>query len=55
MFIAYSQKLCAFLMTKGFKLVRVDANRENTNFNIFLFDDSLEVRKAVDEFKSKSK
>lgn len=51
MYVIRTQKLATYLMNKGFELVRTDKNKENPNFNVFLFQDSPVLRATVKQYK----
>lgn len=53
MYVIKNQIMATYLMTKGFRLVKLDVDRNNSNRNIYLFNDSKELRQAMSEYKRK--
>jgi hypothetical protein len=52
--IIFSQKLAGELMIRGFVLKRMDKTfKDNSNRNIFFFNESEELLKFVKEYKTK--
>lgn len=47
----FSMKMAAFLMTKGFVLVDMAKNTDGSGKNVFFFNDSDELRLAMEEYK----
>ena len=47
----FSQRLAGHLMTKGFVLVGMEQGRNNSGKNVFYFNDSDELRMAMEEYK----
>lgn len=53
-YIVFSQRLAATLMLKGFVLKRMEkTTKENSNRNIFYFNESEDLLKAVEDYKNK--
>lgn len=50
----FSQRLAGYLMIKGFVLVGMEQGRNNTGKNVFYFNDSDELSKTMEEYKSSS-
>ncbi len=50
MYVIKSQSMATFLMTKGFRLIKLQQDRKNPNRNVYLFKDSEELRKAITEY-----
>lgn len=50
----FSQRLAGLLMTKGFVLVGMEQGKNNTGKNVFYFNDSDELRSAMEEYKASS-
>ena len=47
-----SQKLAGYLMLRGFVLKRLEPNIiENTNRNIFIFNNTQELTNAINDYK----
>lgn len=49
--VIYSQRLAGFLMQRGFVLVDLIKNKYKENKNVFVFNDSLLLRDAIDKYK----
>lgn len=50
MYVIKTQKMATFLMNKGFRLIKLQKDRTNPNRNVYLFKDSLELRKVMSEY-----
>lgn len=51
-YIVFSMNLAGHLMQKGFVLKRMEkSNKENSNKNIFFFNESPELLSAISDFK----
>ena len=50
MYVIKSQSMATYLMGKGFRLVKLQRDRNNPNRNVYLFKNSLELRKAITEY-----
>lgn len=48
----FSQKLCGYLLIKGFVLVDMQKNRNNNGKNVFYFNDSPELNEVIKEYTS---
>jgi len=48
----FSQKLAGFLLTNGFSLIGLKSDLKKTGRNIYLFQDSDLLRKAVVKYKT---
>lgn len=55
LFTVYSQKLAGQLMIKGFRLVDIDRNYRYPSKNVFLFDNTDVLRKAIKEYNQGKK
>lgn len=51
MFKVFNQRLAGFLMFKGFKLISVEPNRHIRDFNIFNFEKSNKLDKAIKQYQ----
>ena len=51
MFTVFNQRLAGFLMLKGFKLISIEPNRNIQNFNIFSFEKSDKLEKAIHQYE----
>jgi len=47
----FSQKLAGFLLMNGFPLLGIKSDLKKTGRNIYLFQDSELLRKAISEYK----
>lgn len=53
-YIIFNQKLAGLLMTKGFVLKRMEkTTRDNSNRNVFYFNETEDLVRIVEEFKKK--
>lgn len=53
-YIVFSMKLAGHLMQKGFVLKRMEkTNRDNSNRNVFYFNESEDLLRIVEKYKSK--
>lgn len=43
--------MATFLMSKGFRLVKLDEDRNNPNRNVYLFCDTPQLRETMKEYK----
>lgn len=55
MYVIKAQSMATYLMSKGFRLIKLQQDRNNPNRNVYLFKDSLELRKAITEYTNKKK
>lgn len=53
MYVIKSQSMATFLMGKGFRLIKLQPDRNNPNRNVYLFKDSEELRKSITEYTKK--
>lgn len=53
MYVIKTQVLATYLMTKGFRLIKLQEDRNDPNRNVYLFKDSEELRKAITEYSNK--
>lgn len=53
-YIVFSQRLAGELMIRGFVLKRMDKDlRNESNRNLFFFNESVDLLKFVEEYKTK--
>jgi hypothetical protein len=53
-YIVFSMNLAGYLMQKGFVLKRMEkTTRDNSNRNVFIFNESDNFLKVVEEYKNK--
>lgn len=55
MYVVKTQVLASYLMTKGFRLIKLQKDREDENRNVYLFKNSKELRNAITEFTKQNK
>ena len=55
MYVIKSQSMATYLMSKGFRLIKLQQDRNNPNRNVYLFKDSLELRKVITEYTNNRK
>lgn len=51
----FSQKLAGYLMYRGFVLLKMSEDLKNPNKHVFIFKDSDEIRKAIDDYSNLKK
>ena len=49
----FTQRLAGFLMYRGFVLVDIKPNRSRPEMHDFLFNDSIELQKTINEYKAR--
>ena len=52
MYVIKTQVLATYLMTKGFRLIKLQEDRKDKNRNVYLFKDSEELRKSITEYSN---
>lgn len=50
--IIYNMRLAGFLMSEGFILTKMDKDKKNPKFNIFIFEDSVHIRNKIEFYKN---
>lgn len=45
-------RLLTFLQQKGFKLIKAQSDRENPLYVVWIFEDTPELRSAIEEYYS---
>lgn len=48
--IIYSRKMAVYLRNRGCKIVRVEANPYKPEFDMWIFEDTQELRNAMNNF-----
>ena len=48
--LIFSMRLAGYLMQRGFVLIEMRKNLDQTNRNVFLFKASEELKKAIDDY-----
>lgn len=51
--VVHSKYVAMYLVRKGFDFIKVDDNKENPKYKVFLFIDSEELENAIKEYKPK--
>ena len=51
MITIFNQRLCGYLMMKGFVLVAMSENKHCAGKNVFFFNDSDELQKSIIDFR----
>lgn len=51
MITIFNQRLCGYLMMKGFVLVAMSENKHCAGKNVFFFNDSDELQRSINEFR----
>ena len=46
----FTQRLAGYLMFKGFVLLKMTDDLKNPSKHIFIFNESEEIRKAIDDY-----
>ena len=46
----FSQKLAGYLMYRGFVLLKMSEDLKNPNKHVFIFNESKEIRDAIDDY-----
>ena len=50
MYVVKTQVLASYLMSKGFRLIKLQEDRNNKKRNVYLFKDSKELRDVITEY-----
>ncbi|EKY26575.1 DUF5659 domain-containing protein [Clostridium celatum] len=50
-YIIKTFKMCRYLQEKGFEIIKIMPNKENPKWNVFAFEDSNELRQAMEQYK----
>ncbi|UZW12591.1 DUF5659 domain-containing protein [Clostridium pasteurianum] len=50
LYVVRGYRLANYLMDNGINMVRVDRNKKNKSWLIFLFEDTYKLRKAITKF-----
>lgn len=48
--VVFNQKVAGYLMLRKFTLKDINKNNSNHNMNVFIFDDTDYLRKAISEY-----
>lgn len=51
MFKVFNQRLAGFLMLKGFRLLAVEPNKNIKDFNVFTFEKSDKLNRAIRQYE----
>lgn len=52
-FMVFNQKMAGYLMQKGFVLIDMRPDLKNTRRNVFLFNDTPQLKSAIDKYMSR--
>lgn len=55
MYVVKTQALATYLMAKGFRLIKLQKDRNDDNRNVYLFKNSKELRDSITEFTKQNK
>lgn len=55
MITIFNQKLCGYLMMKGFVLLGISKNKHCPNKNVFFFNNTYELQNAIKNFKKENR
>lgn len=55
MYIVKTMRQASWLINEGFVKIREQEDRNNPKFNVFLFQDSVELRSALERYKNRDK
>lgn len=50
MYVCRRMRLCSFLLEKGFKYLSTREDKYNPNYKVWLFENTLELRIAIEEY-----
>lgn len=52
-FIVFNQRMAGYLMQRGFVLIDMQPDLKKTGRNIFLFNDTPQLKSAIDDYMSR--
>ena len=52
-YVVKTMRLAVYLINEGFEKLREQTDRNNPKFNVFLFQDSIELRSALERYKNR--
>ena len=52
-YVVKTMRLAVYLINEGFEKLREQPDRNNPKFNVFLFQDSIELRSALERYKNR--
>lgn len=47
LYYVYTQRICAELMLKGYKLISIEPSEKREGYNVFGFEDTERLRKEI--------
>lgn len=50
MYVCRRMKLCSFLLSKGFKYEKVEPDKFNEKYSVWIFKSTPELRLAIEEY-----
>lgn len=54
-YVVKTMRQASFLINEGFQKIREQEDRNNPKFNVFLFEDTIELRSALERYKNRNK
>lgn len=54
-YVVKTMRLASWLINEGFKKIREQTDRNNPKFNVFLFEDTIELRSALERYKNRNR
>jgi hypothetical protein len=51
MYVIKTQAMATYLMSKGFRLIKLDTDKNNPYRNVYLFKDSDELRRVMTTYQ----
>ncbi len=55
LYIVYMPRIAAALREMGFKIIKVSPNIKKPQYDVYWFEDTIELRKAIPAAKEKAK
>ena len=50
-YVVKTMRLASWLINEGFEKIKEQEDRNNPKFNVFLFEDTIELRSALERYK----
>lgn len=54
-YVVKTMRQASFLINEGFEKIKEQEDRNNPKFNVFLFEDTIELRSALERYKNRNK
>lgn len=48
--VVFNQKVAGYLMLNGFTLKTIEKSHQNPNMNVFIFNDSVELKDKISKY-----